>query len=86
MPVFQFLDPRDIELEEVITRVIRGRGKHEKVHAIVRDGRVNLAGSVGGLEGKNEITQLVEALPGVKSVVNHLRINAWEELSEVKHF
>jgi osmotically-inducible protein OsmY len=73
------LNDNNVELEESIERAIHGRSEGEEVQVVVRDGYVNLLGWVDGIQEKKAIGLMVEAIPGVRMVTNHVHIKPWQE-------
>lgn len=65
-------NPREVELESAIQRAIRKMGTGLHVH--VSGGRVALSGVVGEFERKREIAAVVTGMPGVRKVVNNIRV------------
>jgi len=86
MAILPSLDPKNADLEEAIRRVIRDNGNPQKIQVVARDGYVNLTGSVDRLEAKKKIGALVESVPGVQIVTNHIHVIAWEEKRGPSHF
>ena len=65
-------DPRDVELEEAVTRSIREMGFH--IHVSVRGGTVTVSGTADDFATKRDIISAVRSVPGVHKVVNYLRV------------
>ncbi len=86
METLPFLNLKDVELEETIERAIGSRGKSGAVQVVVRDGYVNLLGWVDKAQEKRDITPMVEAIPGVRIVTNHIHVKPWEEKRNLNHF
>jgi osmotically-inducible protein OsmY len=86
MATLEFFTQKDAHLEETIEQAIRARGKHPAVQVVVRDGYVNLLGSVDSLEEKRAIGAMVETIPGVQIVTNHIRPKTWQEKRTPGHF
>ena len=86
MATLPFLNLKDVELEETIDRAIRSREKPGAVQVVVKDGYANLLGWVDQLQEKRAITLMVEAIPGVRIVTNHIHVKAWEEKRNFVHF
>jgi osmotically-inducible protein OsmY len=63
-------------LEASVERVLRRRARpfHRRARADVRDGTVVLRGQVRTLADRVETERAVEALPGVRRVVDHLHV------------
>ena len=74
----------DGPLEEKINSAIQLKGDH--LHAFVRDEDVHLSGEVSSHATKEEISSLVESLPGIRFITNHIRIKLPEERRRVEHF
>ena len=66
-------DPKDVELEALITRHIREMGSH--IHVQARAGVVSLSGSANEFETKRAITTMVHEIAGVIKVVNNIRVS-----------
>jgi len=71
-------------LEETINLAIRMTGEH--LHACVRDEDVHLSGEISGREAKKNVGLLVRGFPGVRRVVNHIRLRPAEVRMPVEHF
>jgi osmotically-inducible protein OsmY len=65
-------DPKDVELEESISRSVRGMGSH--MHVSVRGGHVTVSGTADDYETKREILSAVRSVPGVHEVTNNIRV------------
>jgi hypothetical protein len=65
-------DPKDIELESLISRRIGGMGTH--LHVRVKDGVVNLSGGAEDFEDKRRIETAVKGIGGVHQVINQVRV------------
>ncbi len=79
-------DVRDVLMEDEISRIILDRGKCSQVINVVRGGYVNLLGYVDGLDVKKNIGSLVQEVPGVEMVTNHIRIKPFEVQGAITHF
>ena len=79
-------DVKDIQMEDEISRVIQDKGKCSQVINVVRGGYVNLLGYVDGLDMKKNIGSLVQEIPGVEMVTNHIRLKPYEGQGAVTHF
>lgn len=66
-------DPKDVELEASIARVIRNRGVG--IHVSVKGGAVSLSGSVEDFETKREIESLVRGVAGGFPIHNLIRVS-----------
>jgi osmotically-inducible protein OsmY len=86
MATLQFLNAKDVELEEAICKAVRDRGKHPKIQVVVRGGYVHLLGGVDSVDEKKEIDGMVEAIPGVQMVTNHIHVQPREEKRNFTHF
>ncbi len=86
MATLLFLDLKDVELEEKIGQAIRSREKPGAVQVVVKDGYVHLLGWVDKLQEKKDLTPMVEAIPGVRMVINHIHVKSWEEKRNFAHF
>jgi hypothetical protein len=67
-------DPKDIDLEEDICWAIKDIGEH--IHVVVKDGDVHLSGDMDDSRTKKAIEEAVQRVPGVRYVVNHIRVQA----------
>lgn len=65
-------DPKDVELEETISRAIHGMASH--LHVSVRAGKVTVSGSVDDFGDKRDVTNAVRAISGVHGVINNIRV------------
>ena len=65
-------DPKDVELEAAISRVVRNMGVG--IHVSVRGGHVTLSGVVDDFETKREISSVVHGVGGVHDIVNSIRV------------
>ena len=79
-------DVKDTQMEDEISRIIQDRGKCFQVFNVVRGGYVNLLGYVDGLDVKKNIGSLVQEIPGVEMVTNHIRLKPYERQGAVTHF
>ena len=70
-------DPKDVELESVISRQIRGMGTH--LHVTVKSSVVILSGSAEDFEDKRKIETTVKGIGGVHQVSNQIRVISTEE-------
>jgi hypothetical protein len=86
MKNLQFSGSDDAELEISVCRFLQENGLKHKVQIVARDGYVNLAGWVAGAGDKRRIGGLVESVPGVRMVTNHLRLEPWVEKRNLIHF
>jgi|GEM_PF-2187493 len=86
MTTLQLFDINDLELEDEICRTLRERGLKTHVLVVARNGYINLLGRVENRAVKKEIGALVEGLPGVLIVTNHIRVDPWEEKRSHLHF
>lgn len=65
-------DPKDVELENAISRVVRSQGMG--IHVSVKGGHVTLSGTVDDFETKRGITSAVHQVGGVHEVTNNIRV------------
>lgn len=65
-------DPKDVELEALITRHIREMGSH--IHVQAKSGVVSLSGTANEFESKRDITTMVHEIAGVLEVINNIRV------------
>jgi len=65
-------NPKDVELEALITSRIRQMGEH--IHVQIIDGVVHLTGTVNEFATKREIMTLVQGIGGVHEVSNHILV------------
>ncbi len=79
-------EKEDAKLEEDVHKQIGQQELGKKVYVVASGGHVHLAGAVERSEEKNRIGSLVEKVPGVRTVTNHLRVRPWETPREVAHF
>ncbi len=79
MVIQPVLKLKDVELEETIVRSIHVCGTGGEIQVVVKDGYVNLIGWVEDFEEKKAIGLMVEKIPGVKIVTNHVHIKPWQE-------
>ena len=86
MTTLQNPDVKDIWMEEEISRVIQDKGNCSQVINVVKGGYVNLLGYVDGLDVKKNIGSLVEKIPGVEMVTNHIRLKPFEAQGAITHF
>jgi osmotically-inducible protein OsmY len=82
----QFSGSKDTELEKAVGRFLREKGSKHKVQVVARDGYVNLVGWAADPGEKRRIAELVESVPGVRMVTNHIRIEPWVEKRGLIHF
>jgi hypothetical protein len=82
----QFPGSKDAELEKTVYRFLRENGLKRKLQVVVRDGYVNLMGWVADQEEKRRMGDLVESVPGVRMVTNHIHIEPWVEKRGLIHF
>jgi len=74
-PVFQPQppsDPKDVELENNISRSIRHMAKGVRIH--VRGGHVTVSGMVDDFSTKRSISSTIMAVGGVREVTNNIRV------------
>jgi len=65
-------DPKDVELEESISRAVRSMGFH--IHVSARGGHVTVSGTADDFESKRDIISAVRSVPGVHEVTNNIRV------------
>jgi len=65
-------DPKDVELEEAISRSVRDMGFH--IHVSVRGGHVTVTGTTDDFSSKRDIIAVVRSVPGVHEVSNNIRV------------
>jgi osmotically-inducible protein OsmY len=65
-------DPKDVELEASISRVIRHRGMG--LHVSVRSGVIFLSGAVDDFETKRDIDSSVRSVAGGHTIHNNIRV------------
>ncbi len=80
------MDADEIRLEKQIHQALLEKGKRSWLYVIARNGYVHLFGFVGGLKEKGEIGGIVESIPGVRIVTNHLRLELCEPNGADLHF
>jgi osmotically-inducible protein OsmY len=66
-------DPKDVELENNISRIVRRMGQGLRIH--VRGGHVTISGIVDDFGTKRQISQEVQAVGGVREVTNNIRVS-----------
>lgn len=77
---------KDAQMEADIHHKLLAHEKKSWIQVIARDGYINLFGFVGGFKEKREITEIVQSLPGVQIVTDHLHVDCREDKKEVAHF
>jgi len=70
-------DPKDVELEESISREIRRMGAH--IHVSVRGGTISISGTADDFGDKRNIYSVVKGLSGTHKVVNNIRVAHFED-------
>ena len=70
-------EPKDVELESLISREIGSMGNH--LHVRVLDGVVTINGSAEDFEDKRRIDVAVRALAGKQQVINKIRVISTED-------
>ena len=65
-------DPKDVELEAMISRSIRGMGSG--IHVSVHGGHVSLSGMADDYATKRSILSTVRGYSGVHDVSNNIRV------------
>jgi len=66
-------DPKDVELENNISRSIRHMAKGVRIH--VRGGHVTVSGIVDDFGTKRQISQAIQGIGGVHEVTNNIRVS-----------
>jgi osmotically-inducible protein OsmY len=66
-------DPKDVELENSISRTIRHMAKGVRIH--VHGGHVTVSGIVDDFGTKRHISQAIQAIGGVREVTNNIRVS-----------
>jgi osmotically-inducible protein OsmY len=69
-------DPKDVELESVVSREIGGMGTH--LHVKAANGIVTITGSAEDFEEKRRIDSVVRSLTGQQQVINKIRVISTE--------
>ncbi len=70
-------DPKDVELESVISREIGKMGTH--LHVQVANGIVTITGSAEDFEEKRRIDTVVKEFAGKQQVINKIRVISTED-------
>ncbi len=65
-------DPKDVELENNVSRMIRHIAHGVRVH--VRGGHVTVSGIVDDFGKKRQITSSIQSIGGVREVTNNIRV------------
>jgi len=65
-------DPKDVELEAVIAREVRGLCPNIRVS--VRGGHATLSGTVEDFGDKRDVSNAVRDVAGVREVTNNIRV------------
>ncbi len=86
MTTLHAINFKDAELEMEIQKALHDSGKPAEVQAIARDGYIHLVGWANNLEHKRWLGSMVERIPGVRLVTNHLHVKPWEEKRGKLHF
>jgi len=66
-------DPKDVELENNISRIVRRLGQGLRIH--VRGGHVTISGIVSDFGTKRQISQEIQGVGGVRDVTNNIRVS-----------
>lgn len=66
-------DPKDVELENSISRAIRHMAKGVRIH--VSGGHVTVSGIVDDYGTKRDISHAIQAVGGVREVTNNIRVS-----------
>ncbi len=85
MGTIEKMDVRDSQLEEKVENALPKSATRFPIQVIAKNGKVLLFGFVDTLALKNEIEAVVQSVPGVNIVTNHLRIKPWEEKRSETH-
>ncbi|MDZ4794074.1 MAG: BON domain-containing protein [Bacteroidota bacterium] len=74
----QAQQPDDLHMQATIIRLLQDDPKTDasKMEVVVKDANVLLKGRADTEEEKKHATQIARSVPGVKSVENHLHIEA----------
>jgi osmotically-inducible protein OsmY len=86
MTTVEVTDKKDAQLEEEIERILWDGDRSFKILAIAKKGYVNLCGYVENLHLKKDIESMVEAVPGVRIVTNHVHVRRLDERRNQAHF
>lgn len=65
-------DPKDVELEEAVSRAVRAMGFH--IHVSAKGGHVTVSGTADDFESKRDILGAVRSVSGVRDVTNNIRV------------
>lgn len=65
-------DPKDVEMESLITRRVREMG--DEIHVSVKGGHVTLNGVVDEFSVKRDIDGIVKEIGGVQKITNNIRV------------
>ena len=65
-------DPKDVELESMISRAIRNLGVG--IHISVRGSHVTVSGTADDFETKRDIMAIVKDMSGMREVTNNIRV------------
>lgn len=65
-------DPKDVELEATISRVVRNMGEH--IHVSSKGGHVTLSGTVDDFSAKRDIVSAAKNVSGVHEVTANIRV------------
>jgi BON domain len=66
-------DPKDVELENNISRIVRRLGQGLRIH--VSGGHVTISGIVDDFGTKRQISQEIQSVGGVREVTNNIRVS-----------
>jgi len=72
MSNLQESDPRDVELENAVSRAIHGMAS--SIHVSVKAGHVTVSGVVDDFSAKRELTSAVQSVAGVKTITNYVKV------------
>jgi osmotically-inducible protein OsmY len=86
MNIRENAEQENFRLEEDVRRQLAEQTQGKKVYVVATGGYIHLAGAVDQSEVKSRIGSLVEKIPGVRMVTNHLRIRSEREMAETAHF
>jgi len=65
-------NPKDVELEAVISRAIRERGSG--IHVSVKGNHITVSGMADDFETKREIVEVVKDFSGGREVTSNIRV------------
>jgi hypothetical protein len=65
-------DPKEVELESVIHREIRGLGMG--IHVAVKGNHITLSGTADDFETKRQIVSVVRGMAGVREITANIHV------------